>query len=193
MASHGREMAREMEEVGAAVASGARSLTALAIVVGIAVLREGSEIVLFLYGIAASGGTSSMSMLLGGLVGIAGGALITALLYFGLLAIPTRRLFAVTSGLITLLAAGLAAQAVVYLQQAGYMRVLTRPLWNTGWLLDEHSLVGQLLHTLIGYSSRPNGMQLIVYLGTIAVIVGLMQMTTRGNLMQASGSATAAD
>lgn len=191
MSSHGREMAREMQEIGDEVSAGRRSLTALAIVIGIAVLREGSEIVLFLYGIAASGGASSMSMLIGGVAGIAGGALITAFLYFGLLAIPTRQLFAVTTGLITLLAAGLAAQALLYIQQAGYLRVLTRPLWNSGWLLDEHSLVGQLLHTLVGYSARPNGMQLIAYLGTIVLIVVLMQATTRKGNFQASGSATA--
>ncbi len=191
MASHGREMAQEMKGIGAEVSEGNRSLTALAVVIGIAVLREGSEIVLFLYGIAASGSASSTSMLLGGLVGIAGGAVITALLYFGLLAIPTRKLFAVTTGLITFLAAGLAAQAMFYLQQAGYLRIWTKPLWNTGWLLDEHSLVGQLLHTLVGYSSRPNGMQLAVYLGTIALIVVLMRTTTRTGNVQASGAATA--
>ena len=66
MASHGRAMAREMREVGAAVAAGERPLFALAIVVGVAVLREGSEIVLFLYGIAAAGGASTGSMMAGG-------------------------------------------------------------------------------------------------------------------------------
>jgi high-affinity iron transporter len=116
MASHGREMAREMKAVGTEVARGNRTLTALAVVVGVAVLREGSEVVLFLYGIAASGGTSTASMMLGGVAGIAGGAIVSALLYFGLLTIPTHRLFAVTSSLITLLAAGLAAQAIQYIQ-----------------------------------------------------------------------------
>src|SRR5207237_5108105 len=49
MARHGREMAAEMKAIGQAVSKGARPMTALAIVVGLAVLREGSEIVLFLY------------------------------------------------------------------------------------------------------------------------------------------------
>src|SRR5450759_4069231 len=48
MARHGREIAEEMLKVGAAVSKGAKPLTALAIVVGLAVLREGSEVVLFL-------------------------------------------------------------------------------------------------------------------------------------------------
>ena len=55
MARHGREIAEEMRTVGHAVSEGAKPLTALAIVVGLAVLREGSEVVLFLYGIFASG------------------------------------------------------------------------------------------------------------------------------------------
>src|SRR5215475_860244 len=59
MASHGRELAREVRAVGSAVAAGDRPLTALAVVVGVAVLREGSEVVLFLYGIFAAGGTSA--------------------------------------------------------------------------------------------------------------------------------------
>ncbi len=92
MASHGRAMAKEMREVGAAVAAGERPLFALAIVVGVAVLREGSEIVLFLYGIAAAGGASTVSMLIGGVLGLVGGVAVSALMYFGLLAIPARRL-----------------------------------------------------------------------------------------------------
>ena len=51
MARHGRELAAQMKEVGDAVAKGSRSLSAVAIVVAVAVLREGSEIVLFLYGL----------------------------------------------------------------------------------------------------------------------------------------------
>ena len=54
MASHGRELASEMKAMGRAVAGGDKSLLAMAIVVAIAVLREGAEVVLFLYGVAAS-------------------------------------------------------------------------------------------------------------------------------------------
>jgi len=56
MSRHGRELAAEMREAGEAVVAGSKSLAALAIVVAIAVLREGSEVVLFLYGVAASQG-----------------------------------------------------------------------------------------------------------------------------------------
>jgi high-affinity iron transporter len=175
MAGHGREMAREMRQVGAEVAAGERTLTALSIVVGVAVLREGSEVVLFLYGIASQPGTTTASLLTGGVLGLAAGAAMSALMYYGLLAIPAHKLFRVTSGLITLLAAGMAAQAVLFLQQAGYLEVLTGTVWNTSWLLAEDSIAGRLLHTLVGYSDAPNGAQLAAYGVTVVAVVLLMR------------------
>jgi high-affinity iron transporter len=175
MAGHGRQMARELRNVGAAVTTGERTLAALAIVVGVAVLREGSEVVLFLYGIAAQPGTTTASLLAGGALGLIAGAAMSALMYYGLLAIPAHKLFKVTSGLITLLAAGMAAQAILFLQQAGYLEVLTRTVWDTSWILPEDTIVGRLLHTLVGYSDAPNGAQLIAYALTILVVIGLMR------------------
>lgn len=175
MAGHGREIAADVRRVGAAVATGERTLSALAVVVGIAVLREGSEVVLFLYGIASQGGSSLGAMLLGGAFGLAAGAALSAVIYFGLLAIPMHRLFAVTSTLITLLAAGMAAQAILFIQQGGYLEFLTSTIWDTSWLLPQDSLLGRLLHTLIGYSDTPNGAQLVFYSLTIGVISALMR------------------
>jgi high-affinity iron transporter len=175
MSGHGREMAREMKTAGKEVAAGERSLAALAIVVGVAVLREGSEVVLFLYGNSLQGGMTAASMLSGGALGLLAGAAVSALMYFGLLQIPASRLFDATAGLITLLAAGMAAQAVLQLQNAGTLEVMTMPLWDTSWLLSESSIVGRLLHTLIGYTDQPNGAQLIAYVATIVVIVALMR------------------
>jgi high-affinity iron transporter len=179
MASHGREMARELKAAGHQVKTGERTLTALAIVVGVAVLREGSEVVLFLYGIAAQGGTSATAMVVGGGLGLVAGAMISALMYFGLLTIPAGKLFQITSGLITLLAAGMAAQAIVFLQNGGWLLYFTGTVWDTSWLLSEGSIAGRLLHTLVGYSEAPNGAQLIAYVATIAMIVVLMRMVNK--------------
>jgi high-affinity iron transporter len=175
MARHGREIADEMRRVGTAVSEGAKPLTALAIVVGLAVLREGSEVVLFLYGIMASGTTGS-ALLIGGVLGIAGGAAFTALTYLGLLAIPNRHIFSVTSWLIALLAAGMAAQAVQFLNSAGLVVALDHTLWDTSWLLSEKSIFGRLLHTLIGYIDRPTEMQLLVYVATLIAMFLLMRV-----------------
>jgi high-affinity iron transporter len=175
MARHGREMAEDMRRLGASVTAGERPLIAVAVVVGVAVLREGSEIVLFLYGILA-GGTSGFDIFIGGVLGVVAGAAFTALTYWGLLAIPTRHIFLVTTVLISLLAAGLAAQAVNFFAAAGILNVLGTPLWDTSAFLSQSSLLGKMLQTLIGYNEQPSGMQLIAYLGTLAVMVVLMRI-----------------
>jgi high-affinity iron transporter len=178
MARHGREIAAEMRQVGSAVSDGSRPLTALAVVVGLAVLREGSEVVLFLYGIMAQG-TSQADLLLGGILGIGAGAIYTGLTYFGLIAIPSRYIFSVTSWLIALLAAGMAAQSVQFLNSAGVLLALCQTVWDTSWLLSESTLFGHLMHTLIGYSEQPTLMQLIVYVGVLIAMYLLMRYARR--------------
>ena len=175
MARHGREIADEMRRVGTAVSEGTKPLTALAVVIGLAVLREGSEVVLFLYGIMAQG-TSGSALLAGGVLGIAAGAAFTALTYFGLLAIPNRHIFSVTSWLIALLAAGMAAQSVQFLNNAGLVVSLDQTVWDTSWLLSEGSILGRLLHTLIGYTERPTEMQLLVYVAILIAMYILMRI-----------------
>ncbi len=170
MSRHGRELAATAREVGDAVISGARPLYVLAVVVGLAVLREGSETVLFLYGIAAGGGLGVGSLLVGGTLGLAGGVAVGAALYLGLLRIPTRRLFTVTSWMVLLLAAGMASQAAGYLVQADLLPPLGNAVWDTSAMLTEDSILGKALHTLIGYVSRPEGIQILFYLVTLCAI-----------------------
>src|SRR5437764_3229033 len=88
MARHGAELAGELRAAGQAVVDGQKSLLALAIVVGVAVLREGSEVVLFLYGVLATEADTSLRVAFGGLLGLALGAAVCLLTYFGLLSIP---------------------------------------------------------------------------------------------------------
>jgi high-affinity iron transporter len=177
MARHGREMAGEMRAVGQAVADGTKPLMALAVVVGVAVLREGSEVALFLYGIAASDGGSALSLALGGIIGLGLGCAVCLLTYFGLMRIPPRALFATTTVLITLLAAGMAAQAVAFLERANWLTRLDTVAWDSSWLLSEKSIAGRAMHTLIGYTDQPTEMQLLVYLGVLVVTVMLMWLT----------------
>jgi high-affinity iron transporter len=176
MARHGKEIAGEMSAIGQAVAEGSKSLLALAVVVAVAVLREGSEVALFLYGVAASDGGSAASLTIGGLMGLALGVAICLLTYFGLMRIPPRALFATTTVLITLLAAGMAAQAVAFLQRANWLTPLDTVMWDSGWLLSESSVVGRALHTLVGYTDQPTGMQIVIYLAVILVTVMLMRL-----------------
>jgi high-affinity iron transporter len=177
MARHGREMAGEMRAVGQAVAEGTKSLLALALVVGVAVLREGSEVALFLYGVVATDGGSALSLAIGGIIGLALGAAVCLLTYFGLMRIPPRALFATTTVLITLLAAGMAAQAVAFLERANWLNSLDTVIWDSAWLLSDQSIAGRAMHTLIGYTDQPTEMQLLVYLAVLIVTVVLMRLT----------------
>ena len=175
MGRHGRELAVEAGDVGKLVRSGAQPLHALAVVVGLAVLREGSELVLFLYSIVAANGTDAVSFGLGFALGVAAGSGVGALLYFGLLRIPLKHLFTVTSWLILLLAAGMAAQGAAFLVQADVLPSLGDGIWDTSWLLTEHSIPGQVLHALVGYVARPAGIQIVFYAATLVIIGALMR------------------
>lgn len=176
MAGHGRDMAETTRQLGKAVVSGRRPLAALGLVCGVAVLREGSEIVLFLYGVAVSGDASAAGMMAGGAAGLLAGAALAAVVYLGLASVPIRHLFSVTAALITFLAAGLAAESIAFLQQAGRLRVLTGTIWDSSRLLPEESVPGRLLHSLIGYTDRPSGAQVAAYLVTVVSILGLMRV-----------------
>jgi high-affinity iron transporter len=176
MARHGREISMRMKALGEDVSTGHRSLAALAVVVATAVLREGSEIVLFLYGIAISGSDTMATMATGGFLGLLLGACMSALMYLGLLRIPARHLFRVTSWLIALLAAGMAAQAVAFLQQADVVSALDWNVWNTSRFISDGSITGKILHTLIGYTDRPTAMQLLVYSVTLGSVFLLMRL-----------------
>jgi high-affinity iron transporter len=179
MARHGREMSRAARHLGRAVASGEKSLAALATVVAVAVLREGSEVALFLYGIAMSSGTGAVPMLVGGLLGMAGGGAVSLLLYRGLLAIPLRHFFTVTQAMIALLAAGMAGQAAALLADDGLLPSWGAELWDSSGFLPVDGAVGRTLHALLGYADRPPGIQLAAWLATLLTLVLLGRLAAR--------------
>ncbi len=179
MAHHGREMAAEMRKVGEAVRLGHRSLAALAAVVAVAVMREGSEVVLFLFGIVAGSNTTPLALALGGAAGLALASVVSWLLYRGLVIIPLHRLFTVTNALIALLAAGMAGQAAATLHSADLLPGWGEQLWNTSAILADDSFLGRSLHALVGYSARPSGIQLAAWLGTLVMMVTLSRLVGR--------------
>lgn len=169
MSRHGREMARDMKDLGGAVQAGERSLRVLLVVVSLAVLREGSEVVLFLYGMDA-GGIGAASLVTGTCLGLAGGAAMGWGLYAGLLRIPMRAFFRVTNVLLMLLAAGLASTAAGLLLQSDLLPAWGTQLWDTSGLISNGSLLGKMLGVLVGYNASPSGIQIAFYLGTLALL-----------------------
>jgi high-affinity iron transporter len=188
MSSHGRELAEHMRSVGGAVKAGSRSLTLLLTVVALAVLREGSEIVLFLYGMAA-GGIGRGGLAAGIALGVGAGAILGFALYFGLLRIPIKHFFSVTNAMLILLAAGLASTAAGFLVQSDLLPTWGNQIWNTSHLLSDDSLLGRTLGILIGYKAAPAGIQIVFYLVTAAQLVaGLRWQQRRASAISPSAS-----
>jgi high-affinity iron transporter len=193
MSRHARAMVAEMREVGQAVKLGQRSLAALAAVVAVAVMREGAEVVLFLYGIVVGSQATAVSLAGGGVAGLALAAVLSWLLYRGLVAIPLHRLFSITNGLIALLAAGMAGQAAAILHGADLLPGWGEQLWDSSALLADDTLVGRALHALVGYSARPSGIQFVAWLATLLVLVAASRAITRprGRALAAAAVLTA--
>lgn len=176
---HGHQMTAAIKKVGRDVAEGRKPLKALAVVVGVTVLREGFEVVLFVYGTVAAGNLTTLDVAAGVGLGLLYGAAIAGALYLGLGTIPLQHVFKVISVLITLLAAGLAAQSVGLMQSAGYLPFWSAQAWDTSQVLRQDSIVGRILHTLIGYLQRPTGLQVLAYGATIVAIVIAMLSVER--------------
>ncbi len=169
MKRHGRELASHINAVGADVMSGRKSFYVIIAVVAVATLREGAEIVLFSYGQILSGVALS-SILLGASIGLAGGVVVGFMFYFGLLKTVKRHLFTVTSWMLIILTAGMAAQGANFLIQADILPMLYPQVWDSSWLLDNNGFVGEMAKVLFGYNPRPTGMELLFYIGVLASV-----------------------
>jgi len=175
MSVHGRELAANAKKVGGDIRAGAKTLSVLLVVIAVAVLREGSETVLFLYGVALSGDSSARAMMAGGAAGLAGGVAVGWLLFAGLLRIPIRWFFAATSFLVLLLAAGMASQAARFLIQANVLPSLASPVWDTSELVANSSMAGKVLQGLMGYDATPAGMQIAFFvIVLVAIWIGML-------------------
>lgn len=173
MAHHAREMTQQLRQLGSDVTAGRQSLFALGAAIAVAVMREGSEVVLFMTGIVMQGKDTTAELLIGSGLGVLAGAAVSMVLYFGLAAIPLKKMFSVTGVLVTLLAAGLAASAVKQLSNAGILNIFDTTVWDSSSILSENSWPGRVLNILVGYMDRPTGMQLIAYAATAITIFTL--------------------
>jgi high-affinity iron transporter len=181
MTVHGRELAQNAKATGHAIRDGRQECSVIFAIIALAVLREGSETALFLYGIAATEQQGAHATLTGGALGLIAGIVTGWALYAGLLKMPLKWFFNATSTLVLLLAAGLASQAAKFLIQADLIPSLRAPLWDTSALLPQDSAAGILLHGFTGYDARPAGMQILFYVTVMAVILIGMRLTRNLN------------
>ena len=191
MAHHGRELAHKLNAVGAAVLAGRASLVMLVGVTAIAVMREGSEIALFLYGIAASG-IRGIPLLGGSLLGLAAGTTVGFVLFLGLSRIPMKRLFQVSGWIILFIAAGMIARGAQFLIQAGYLPPLVSHVWDSSAIISGNGILGRGLGALAGYTPAPSLMQLLFWVGSFIGIAILMRSRTPFFARRIKSAATAA-
>jgi len=139
------------------------------LVVAMAIMREGMEIIIFMYGFSADL-VEMLPVLVGGAIGAGIGISLGVLIYYSLINLPERLAIIVPLLLLALVASGMASQAVVYLMQGGLIESQL-PVWDTTGWIAETSVTGQLLYALLGYEATPTTAQLGVYGITLAVFL----------------------
>lgn len=182
-ARHGAEMARKAGDLGRHVGDGREARVAIALATGLTILREGMECVVFLLGYASSGQAhTAAGMVTGGILGLLGGVGVGSIVYLGLSRISLRNVFAATNVLILFFAAGLASQLARTMAQAGWLSAWSESIWDTSGVLPDDSVVGVFLRALVGYDTRPSGMQIAFYLGCL-LLIGASMRLAKGRAM----------
>lgn len=176
MKKHGRTLKGELE-------SGARSSVAsdnwwgLFVLVAIAVAREGSETVVFLYGTVSAGeGGGDMAMLaLAGIAGFAVALLTFWLLQLGGKLITWRRFFRVTEILLLLLAGSLLVGGLDHLISLDVLPTIIDPVWDSSWLLSDSTGVGKILADFAGYRALPALISVLLWVAYWIVVWSLLR------------------
>ena len=168
MRKHARSLSRELRERAEAALDG-RARWGLGLLAFQAVGREGLETVVFTLAIIFS--TSTAGALSGAAIGLAGSLVIAFVIYRLGHRLNLGRFFTVIGLLLMVFAAGLLADTVENLQQLGWLPLLSTPMWHSAHLLSEDSAFGDVLHSFFGYSDAPTALQLLVYVGYLAIVI----------------------
>ncbi|HKR45177.1 MAG TPA: FTR1 family protein [Paraburkholderia sp.] len=163
MKQHGRTLKREMEE---SLEKSTRDANwwGVTILVALAIAREGSETVIFLYGLGfGQSGHVDASQYLAVLIGLALAFLTFYLLQLGGKIFSWRHFFRVTEIMLLFLGAGLFQTGVDKLIDKEVLPTIVDQLWNSSAILDDSSTFGSLVATLTGYRAHPALMNLIAY------------------------------
>jgi high-affinity iron transporter len=169
MKKHAKEISGSLKKLGKSVIDGEKSVTAILTVITLSTLREGTETVLFSYGLYSSG-TSLYEIIYGAGVGLLAGIIAGFGIYYGLLK-TGKYFFAVTSWMLILLTAGMVSNAFGFLVSGDFVPALKYPIWNSSFLISDDSIPGLILHMLTGYISKPSGIQILAYLSTLGLLL----------------------
>jgi high-affinity iron transporter len=138
-----------------------------------AITREGSEIWIYLSSVGSTP-PHPHPTLLGGAIGAGIGLSLGTIAYYLFIFIPQRAFYGVLWIALTLMVGGLATQMAKELMQMGILES-SQPLWNSSWLINEHSLVGEFFHALLSYEAKPTAAQVSFFIiAAIPIIIPLM-------------------
>jgi len=178
MRKHARSLSSELRARTDAVLDG-RARWGLALLAFQAVGREGLETVAFTLAIIFS--TSATGALSGAVIGLAAGLGIAFVIYRLGHKLNLARFFTVIGVLLMVFAAGLLADVVQNLQKLGWLQMLDAPMWHSASMLSQDSAFGTVLHSFFGYSDAPTPLQLLIYVGYLAIVV-VIYLSARGKL-----------
>lgn len=170
MQGYSGKIKQEFDNLSMQVNSGNAGYLTLILVVAVTILREGTEIILYIYSIASVEVIDIDDYLLGGGIGAISGVMFGTVIYWGLMNLADRYIFRISSFLLLIIAAGLASEAAGILTSSGNIPALSDQVWDSSWLVEDNSVVGRILNAITGYNAKPNGMQLVFYLTTIFVV-----------------------
>lgn len=155
MRKNGRTLKRDMESGLAAHASNA-NWWGMGTLVAVAIAREGSETVVFLYGLGlAQQGEHLLSFLASAALGFGLAFATFWLLQIGSRIFSWRAFFRFTETLLLLLAGAMLVSAMEKLIALGWLPALLDPVWDSAILLDDTGTAGGLIAALTGYRAHP--------------------------------------
>jgi high-affinity iron transporter len=177
MRKHGRTLKRELHAKLDSAANRS-SWIAVAVLAAIAVMREGSEAAVFLYGVLAGSGASLAASALAACLGLALAVASYGLLQAGALVFSWRAFFRVTEIMLLLLAGALLLTGVDNLVSLGLVPQLSGRVWDTSKVLTDGGALGGLLSSLTGYRAKPVLIQLLVLGGYWIAMIWLLRRPT---------------
>jgi high-affinity iron transporter len=172
MQAHSRTLKKEIMEKASIAGSG----FALGLLAFSTVGREGLETAVFALAFAFKDG---QLFLLGGVLGILAAIGLCFMIYRLGYRLDFRIFFRVMGILLLFFAAGLLGDAVQNAQELGWITFGTSPLWNTAHILSEDSMIGDMLHTFLGYAESPTALQVTCYVLFLAIAGTVFWRMTR--------------
>ncbi|MET0357007.1 MAG: FTR1 family protein [Cellvibrio sp.] len=143
------------------------------VIVSFSLAREGSEIWIYFSGFAIQS-QSFYSVLIGAAIGVGIGMSLGAITYYLLAFMQEKYFTPVFLIVITLLSGGLSLQVAKQFMQIGVLDS-NGPLWNSSFLVEEKSWVGELLYALFGYDAQPNAVQAYFYIAaTLPMVISVI-------------------